>query len=174
MRVYNSLTRQKETLTPLEQDHFKIYVCGPTVYDYFHIGNARPFVVYDTLRRYLLWLGNKVTYVQNFTDIDDKVIIRANTEGITIKELADRMISEYFRDADGLNIMRATIHPRATESLDAIIHLIEILVEKGYAYEASDGLYFSIDAFPQYGKLSGHKLEDLVAGASERVGESLG
>src|SRR5678810_1250549 len=102
----------------LEPDHFKIYVCGPTVYDYFHIGNARPFVVYDTLRRYLLWLGNKVTYVQNFTDIDDKVITRAHTEGITIKELADRMIEEYFHDADALNIMRATIHPRATESLN--------------------------------------------------------
>ncbi len=174
MRVYNSLTRKKETLTPLEPDHFKIYVCGPTVYDYFHIGNARPFVVYDTLRRYLLWLGNKVTYVQNFTDIDDKVITRAHTEGITIKELADRMIEEYFHDADALNIMRATIHPRATESLNDIIGLIEILVEKGFAYQAVDGLYFSIDAFPSYGKLSGHNLEDLIAGASERVVESLG
>ena len=174
MRVFNSLTRKKETLTPLEDKHFKIYVCGPTVYDYFHLGNARPFIVYDTLRRYLLWLGYQVTYVQNFTDIDDKVIVRANSEGIPADQLADRMIKEYFKDADGLNIMRATIHPRATESIDDIIHLINLLMDKGHAYVASDGLYFSIDTFPAYGKLSGHNLDDLIAGASERVTETQG
>ncbi|NLB51049.1 MAG: cysteine--tRNA ligase, partial [Clostridiaceae bacterium] len=174
MRVFNSLTRKKETLTPLEDKHFKIYVCGPTVYDYFHLGNARPFIVYDTLRRYLLWLGYQVTYVQNFTDIDDKVIVRANSEGIPADQLADRMIKEYFKDADGLNIMRATIHPRATESIDDIIHLINLLMDKGHAYVASDGLYFSIDTFPAYGKLSGHNLDDLIAGASERVTEMQG
>ena len=171
MKIYNSLSRQKEDLTPLQNGHFKIYVCGPTVYDLFHIGNARPFIVYDTLRRYLLWLGNEVTYVQNFTDIDDKVIIRANKEGISSKELADKMILEYFHDADALNIMRASLHPRATESIGDIIRLIEVLVEKGHAYTTSDGVYFSIDTFPSYGQLSGHNLDDLIAGASERVSD---
>ncbi len=171
MRIYNSMTRQKEELTPLEDNHFKIYVCGPTVYDLFHIGNARPFVTFDTLRRYLLWLGNKVSYIQNFTDIDDKVIIRAQAEGISTTELADQMIDEYYKDADGLNIMRATMHPRATESIDDIIRLISVLVDKGFAYTTDDGVYFSIDQYPQYGKLSGHNLEDLIAGASERVSE---
>ncbi|NLA96448.1 MAG: cysteine--tRNA ligase [Clostridiaceae bacterium] len=174
MRVYNSLTRQKEELTPLENNHFRIYVCGPTVYDYFHLGNARPFIVYDTLRRYLLWLGYQVTYVQNFTDIDDKVIIRARTEGISTAELAGQMIREYYKDADALNIMRATIHPRATESIGDIIHLIQMLMDKGHAYTSHDGVYFSIDTFPAYGKLSGHNLNDLVAGASERMAEMEG
>ncbi len=172
MKIYNSLTRQKEDLTPLESGHFKIYVCGPTVYDFFHIGNARPFIVYDTLRRYLLWLGNQVTYVQNFTDIDDKVIVRANKEGITSKELAETMIGEYFHDADALNILRASIHPRATESIDDIIRIVKILVDKGHAYVTDDGVYFSIDTFPSYGKLSGHNLDDLIAGASERVSDT--
>ena len=174
MRVYNSLTRQKEELTPLENNHFRIYVCGPTVYDYFHLGNARPFIVFDTLRRYLLWLGYRVTYVQNFTDIDDKVISRAKTEGISTGELAARMIGEYYRDADALRIMRATIHPRATESMDDIIRLIQMLMDKGHAYQTEDGIYFSIETFPAYGKLSGHNLDDLVAGASERVAETEG
>lgn len=174
MQIFNSLTRQKEDLTPLEEGHFKIYVCGPTVYDLFHLGNARPFVVYDTLRRYLIWLGNRVTYVQNFTDIDDKVIIRARTEGVSSRDLAERMIEEYFHDADALNVMRASIHPRATESMDDIIHLVQILMDKGHAYLTDDGVYFSIDSFPDYGKLSGHKPEDLVAGASERVADTEG
>ncbi len=174
MQIFNSLTRRKEELTPLEPGHFRIYVCGPTVYDLFHIGNARPFIVFDTLRRYLLWLGYQVTYVQNFTDIDDKVITRAQAEGVPFAQLAERMIGEYYRDADGLNIMRASLYPRATESIDAIIQLISRLLEKGHAYEAEDGLYFSIDSFPAYGRLSGHKLEDLVAGASERLGDTAG
>ncbi|NMA18401.1 MAG: cysteine--tRNA ligase [Clostridiaceae bacterium] len=172
MRIFNSMTRQKEELIPLEPNHFKIYVCGPTVYDYFHIGNARPFIVYDTLRRYLLWLGYKVTYVQNFTDIDDKVIHRAQAEGITTAELAERMIKEYFHDADGLNIMRADIHPRATESIDAIISLISTLMDKGFAYTAEDGVYFSIEQDPNYGRLSGRDIDDLMEGASERTSYS--
>ena len=172
MKVYNSLTRTKETLTPLEEGHFRIYVCGPTVYDYFHLGNARPFVIYDTLRRYLLWLGYQVTYVQNFTDIDDKVINRAHAEGITIQELTDRMIGEYYKDADALKIMRASVHPRATESIDDIIHLIGLLMDKGHAYTSDDGVYFAIDTFPAYGRLSGHRLDDLIAGASERVADT--
>ncbi len=174
MQIYNSLTRQKEELTALEPGHFKIYVCGPTVYDLFHMGNARPFVVYDTLRRYLLWLGHQVTYVQNFTDIDDKIIVRARAEGLSSQELADRMIEEYFHDADALNVMRASIHPRATESIDDIIHLVSMLMDKEHAYLAHDGIYFSVDSFPGYGKLSGHNLEDLIAGASERVTETEG
>ena len=174
VQIYNSLTRQKEELTALEPGHFKIYVCGPTVYDLFHMGNARPFVVYDTLRRYLLWLGHQVTYVQNFTDIDDKIIVRARTEGLSSQELADRMIDEYFHDADALNVMRASIHPRATESIDDIIHLVSMLMDKEHAYLAHDGIYCSVDSFPGYGKLSGHNLEDLIAGASERVAETEG
>lgn len=169
MRIYNTATRRKEELTPLEEGHFKIYVCGPTVYDFFHLGNARPFITYDTLRRYLLYLGYNVTYVQNFTDIDDKMIARANLEGITVRELADRMIAEYFRDADALNIMRATIHPRATESIPAIIDLISVLEEKGIAYVGEDGVYFDISKYPDYGKLSHYDLDELEAGAGERV-----
>lgn len=172
MRIFNSMTRKKEELIPLEPNHFKIYVCGPTVYDYFHIGNARPFIVFDTLRRYLLWSGYQVTYVQNFTDIDDKVIQRANTEGITTTELAERMIKEYFHDADALNIMRADIHPRATESIDDIIALISILMDKGFAYTAEDGVYFSIEQDPNYGRLSGRNIDDLMEGASERASYS--
>ncbi|NMA00061.1 MAG: cysteine--tRNA ligase [Clostridiaceae bacterium] len=172
MRIFNSMTRKKEELIPLEPNHFKIYVCGPTVYDYFHIGNARPFIVFDTLRRYLLWLGYQVTYVQNFTDIDDKVIQRANTEGITTTELAERMIKEYFHDADALNIMRADIHPRATDSIDDIIALISTLMDKGFAYTAEDGVYFSIEQDPNYGRLSGRNIDDLMEGASERASYS--
>lgn len=172
MRIFNSMTRQKEELIPLEPNHFKIYVCGPTVYDYFHIGNARAFSIYDTLRRYLLWLGYEVTYVQNFTDIDDKMIQRAQAEGITTAELAERMIKEYFHDADALNIMRADIHPRATESIDDIIALISILMDKGFAYTAEDGVYFSIEQDPNYGRLSGRNIDDLMEGASERASYS--
>ncbi|HHU06795.1 MAG TPA: cysteine--tRNA ligase [Clostridiaceae bacterium] len=169
MRIYNTLTRKKEELIPLEPNHIKMYVCGPTVYDFFHLGNARPFVTYDTLRRYLEYKGYQVTYVQNFTDIDDKMIKRANEEGITVKELADRMIEEYFHDADALNIKRATHHPRATDNIDEIIDLVSTLEEKGFAYVTSDGVYFEIDKDPEYGKLSGKRIEDLEAGASDRV-----
>lgn len=169
MKIYNTLTRRKEELAPLEPNHIKMYVCGPTVYDFFHLGNARPFVTYDTLRRYLEHKGYQVTYVQNFTDIDDKMINRANEEGTTVKELADRMIEEYFHDADALNIKRADCHPRATENIDQIIGLIRKLEENGFAYVTSDGVYFEIAKDPEYGKLSGKRIEDLEAGASERV-----
>ncbi len=169
MLVYNDLTRANEELTPLEDKHFRIYVCGPTVYDFFHLGNARPFIVYDTLRRYLEYCGNKVTYVQNFTDIDDKMIKRANNEGITVAELADRMIKEYFTDADGLNIKRATHHPRATECIFEIIDMIKTLEAKGYAYVADDGVYFETDKFEGYGKLSHRHLDEQQEGASQRV-----
>ena len=161
MKIYNTLTRRKDELIPLEENHFKIYVCGPTVYDFFHIGNARPFITFDTLRRYLEHSGYKVTYVQNFTDIDDKVINRAHEENTTIAELANRMIAEYFKDADALNIRRADIYPRATESIEDIIELIRMLEEKGFTYVSSDGVYFEIAKNPNYGKLSGKNVEDL-------------
>ena len=144
MKVFNTQTRQKQELTPLEPGHYKIYVCGPTVYNFFHLGNARPFITYDTLRRYLEYRGNKVTYVQNFTDIDDKMIRRANEEGISVRQLADRFIEAYFYDADRLGIKRATVHPLATESIDEMLDMIKTLEQKGFAYVAEDGVYFEI------------------------------
>ncbi|HAL74589.1 MAG TPA: cysteine--tRNA ligase [Clostridiales bacterium] len=171
MRIFNTKSREKEEFQPIEPGHVKIYVCGPTVYNFFHLGNARPFVTYDTLRRYLEFRGYQVTYVQNFTDIDDKMIKRANADGITIKELADRFIKEYFYDADRLNIRRATFHPRATDSMAMIIELIQTLMDKGFAYEAEDGVYFSVAKMPDYGKLSHHNLEELEFDASDRLNQ---
>lgn len=172
MKVYNDLTRQKEELTPQEAGVYKVYVCGPTVYDLFHLGNARPFVVYDTLRRYLEYLGNKVIYVQNFTDVDDKMIRRANAEGISIGELADRMIKEYFTDADGLHIKHATVNPRATECIPEIIALIATLEKKGYTYILSDGVYFDTSRDPDYGKLSHRDLQEDEESAFETNDET--
>lgn len=160
MFVYNDLTRQKETFEPLEPGKVKLYVCGPTVYDLFHLGNARPFIVFDTLRRYLEYRGFQVTYVQNFTDIDDKVIRRAQEMGISCQELTEKMIQEYFKDADGLNVKRATVYPKATECIPEIVALIKSLEDKGLAYVLSDGVYFDTAKDPDYGKLSGHPLED--------------
>ncbi len=165
MRVYNSQTRQKEELVPIKEGEISIYSCGPTVYNYFHLGNARPFILFDCLRRYLEFRGYKVNFVQNFTDIDDKMINRANEEGITVKELADRFIAEYFKDAQGLGIKEATVHPRATENIDAIIDIIEKLIEKGYAYEKNGDVYYRTRKFAEYGKLSHMPIEDLEAGA---------
>jgi cysteinyl-tRNA synthetase len=174
MRIYNTQTRQKETFTPLEPGHARIYACGPTVYNFFHLGNARAFIVFDTLRRYLEYRGLKVTYVQNFTDIDDKMIKRANSENITIGELADRFIAEYFRDADRLNIRRANVHPRATETMPMIIEMVSQLVEKGFAYEAEDGVYFDVGKMPDYGKLSHHNLDELAFDAGDRLSQDVG
>ena len=165
MKLYNTLTRKKEEFIPLHEGEVRMYSCGPTVYNYFHIGNARPFIVFDTLRRYFEYKGYKVTFVQNFTDIDDKMINRANEEKITVKELADRFIEEYFKDADALGIKRATVHPRATEHIPDIIEFIKKLMDKGLAYEVEGDVYFDTSAFPDYGKLSGQNLEDLEAGA---------
>lgn len=169
MKIYNTLSRKKETFKPLEEGKVKIYSCGPTVYNYFHLGNARPFITFDTLRRYLEYRGYEVEFVQNFTDIDDKVIQRAIVEGKTTKEVADTYIEEYFRDADKLNIRRATVQPRATESMDTIIEMISRLVEKEYAYVAEDGVYYSTRSFEGYGKLSGFNLDDLEEGAGNRA-----
>ncbi|MBP1757613.1 MAG: cysS [Firmicutes bacterium] len=169
IRIFNTQTRSKEELQTIEAGKVKMYVCGPTVYNFFHLGNARPFITYDTFRRFLEYRGYDVAYVQNFTDIDDKMINRAREEGITVRELADRYIAEYFRDADGLNIRRATVHPRATDSIDEIVAIIATLFEKGYAYMGEDGVYFDTVNFDGYGKLSHHKLDELEAGASERL-----
>ena len=171
MRVYNTLTRQKENLKPIREGEFRIYACGPTVYNYIHIGNARPICVFDVLRRYLEYTGNKVTFVQNFTDIDDKIINRANEEGVSFSEISEKYIAEYKTDAAGLNVREATIHPKATENIDEIISIIEALVEKGYAYEAEGDVYFSPLKFKEYGKLSHQPLDDLMAGARINVGE---
>lgn len=169
MRLYNSMTNKKEEFRPIEEGKVSMYSCGPTVYNYFHIGNARPFIIFDTLRRYFEYCGCEVSFVQNFTDIDDKMIKRANEEGITVKELADRFIAEYFIDAKGLGIKEATVHPKATENIDSIVELIKTLEDKGYAYAAGGDVYFSVKKFKEYGKLSHQPLENLEAGARIEV-----
>ncbi len=171
MKLYNTLTRQKEEFIPLVEGEVRMYSCGPTVYDYFHIGNARPFIIFDTLRRYMEYKEDKVIFVQNFTDIDDKMINRANEEGISVKELGDRFIEEYFKDADALGIKRATFHPRATEHIDDMIAFIQKLLEKGMAYEVDGNIYFDTSTSAEYGKLSGQRLEELEAGARVDVEE---
>ena len=172
MQLYNTMTRKKEELVPVRPGRISMYACGPTVYNYFHIGNARPFIVFDTLRRYLEYRGYQVTFVQNFTDIDDKMIRRANEEGITVKELSERFIKEYYQDADSLGIERASHNPRATDHIADIIHLVETLIEKGHAYATPEGdVYFSVRSFPSYGKLSGQSVDDLESGARIDPGE---
>ncbi len=169
MKIYNSQSRRKEEFVPVHEGEVRIYACGPTVYNYFHVGNARPFIVFDVLRRYLEHRGYKVTFVQNFTDIDDKMIKRANEEHITVKELGDHFIEEYFKDAKALGIRPATVHPRATEHIGDIIKLIKTLQQKGLAYEVNGDVYYDTKAFPGYGKLSGQNLDDLEAGARIEV-----
>lgn len=171
MKLYNTLTRKKEDFKPINPGEVRIYACGPTVYNYFHIGNARPFVVFDTLRRYLEYCGYNVTFVQNFTDIDDKMIDRANEEGVTVSELAERFIEEYYLDASGLGLKPASVQPRATENIDAIIEVIEKLIAKGYAYVVDGDVYYSAKKFSGYGKLSHQPLEELEAGARVGVDE---
>ena len=171
MKVFNTLTRRKEDLIPLKEGEFKIYACGPTVYNFIHIGNARPLCVFDVMRRYLEYRGNKVNFVQNFTDIDDKIIRRANEEGVTFKDISEKYIEEFWVDAKGMNIREATTHPKATENIEEIIDIVSTLIEKGYAYEANGDVYFSTKKFNEYGKLSHQPLEDLEAGARINVGE---
>ena len=170
MYIYNSMTRKKQEFIPVHEGKVGIYACGPTVYDFFHIGNARPFITFDVLRRQLEREGYEVTFVQNFTDIDDKMIRRANDEGITVKELADRFIGEYWKDAKALGIRPATVHPKATEHIPEIISLISRLIENGRAYAVAAGdVYYRVSAFPGYGKLSGQRTEDREMGASDRL-----
>ncbi len=164
MKIYNTLTRTKEEFVPLEPGKVKMYVCGPTVYNYIHIGNARPICVFDTLRRYLEYRGYEVTMVQNFTDIDDKIIRKANEEGVSAAEVAERYIKEYLTDAKGLGIRPATIHPKATENIDTIIKVVRTLEEKGFAYAKDGTVYFRSRRFKDYGKLSHQPLEELDAG----------
>lgn len=171
MKVFNTLTRRKEELIPIKEGELSIYACGPTVYNYIHIGNARPLCVFDVFRRFLEWRGYKVNFVQNFTDIDDKLIKKANEEGITVPEVAERYIKEFWVDAKGLNVREATVHPRATENINEIIRLISTLVEKGYAYKAGGDVYYRAKKFEGYGKLSHQPLEDLEAGARISTGE---
>lgn len=171
MRIFNTLTREKQELIPIKEGEFKIYACGPTVYNYIHIGNARPLCVFDVMRRYLEYKGNKVNFVQNFTDIDDKIIRRANEEGVTFKDFSEKYIEEFWVDAKGMNIREATTHPKATENIGEIIDIVSTLIEKGYAYEANGDVYFSTKKFSEYGKLSHQPLEDLEAGARINIGE---
>ena len=172
MKLYNTLTRTKEEFIPLEEGKVKMYVCGPTVYNYIHIGNARPFIMFDTLRRYLEYRGYRVTFVQNFTDIDDKMIRAANEQGITVKELGEHFIAEYFKDAQALGVRPASIHPRATEHIDDIIELISSLIQKGHAYVAENGdVYYDVKSFHDYGKLSGQELDEREAGARIEISE---
>ena len=172
MRIYNTLTRKKEELKTITPGEVKIYACGPTVYNYIHIGNARPLCVFDTLRRYLEFRGYKVKFVQNFTDIDDKIIKKAIEEGTDYKTVSEKYIEEFWKDAKGLNFREATVHPKATENIDEIIEIIKTLVEKGYAYLVENGdVYFSPKNFLEYGKLSHQPLEDLEAGARINIGE---
>lgn len=172
MKIYNTMTRQKEEFVPLQEGEAKIYACGPTVYNYIHIGNARPICVFDVLRRYLEYRGMKVTFVQNFTDIDDKIINKANEEGTDYLTVSRRYMEEYKKDAAGLNVRPATVHPLATENIDEILDIIGTLVEKGYAYPVENGdVYFRTKKFKEYGKLSHQPLEDLQAGARISVGD---
>ena len=172
MKIYNTLTRKKEELKTIDEGEVKIYACGPTVYNYIHIGNARPLCVFDTMRRYMEYRGLKVKFVQNFTDIDDKIIKRANEEGSDYKTVSEKYIAEFWKDTEGMNIRKATVHPKATENIDEIISIIETLIEKGYAYPVENGdVYFSPKKFNEYGKLSHQPLEELEAGARINIGE---
>ncbi len=164
MKIYNTMTRKKEEFVPIRDRKVGIYVCGPTVYDYIHMGNARPMIVFDTLRRYLLYKGYDVNYVSNFTDVDDKIIKRAIEEGVTSSEISERYIEEVMKDMKDLNVMEATTHPKATEEIDDMIAMIETLIEKGHAYEVNGTVYFRTRSFKDYGKLSKKNIDDLEAG----------
>ncbi len=172
MKIVNSMTNKKEEFIPVHQGKVNIYACGPTVYNYFHIGNARPFIVFDTLRRYLEYRGYNVTYVQNFTDVDDKMIQAAAADGITVKELGEKFIDEYFKDAEALHIKPATVHPKATEHINDIIGLVEKLVDSGHAYASGGDVYFDTESFADYGKLSGQNLDELELGSRVDVNEN--
>lgn len=171
MKIYNTMTRQKEEFIPVDKNEVKIYACGPTVYNFIHIGNARPLCVFDVLRKYLEYRGYNVKFVQNFTDVDDKIIKRANEEDLTFEEVSKKYIEEFWTDAHGLNFKDATVHPKATENIDEIIEIIKSLEEKGYAYAVDGDVYFRTLKFKEYGKLSHQPIEDLQSGARIAVGE---
>ena len=172
MKIFNSMSRQKEEFVPIQPGKVSIYACGPTVYNFIHVGNARPIILFDVLRRYFEYRGYDVTFVQNFTDVDDKIIKRANEEGITAQEVAEKYIQEYFTDAQGLGVRPATIHPKATENMQQIIDMVQTLIDKGYAYPVENGdVYYRTLKFKGYGKLSHQPIEDLQSGARIAVGE---
>ncbi|MEK4496489.1 cysteine--tRNA ligase [Ureibacillus sp. FSL W8-0352] len=171
IQIYNTLTRRKEPFVPLEEGKVKMYVCGPTVYNYIHIGNARPAIVYDTVRRYLQYKGFDVKYVSNFTDVDDKIIKAANELGEEVSELTERFIKAYFEDITALGCKKADVHPRVTEHMDDIIEFIKVLINKGYAYESQGDVYFRTRKFKGYGKLSHQSIDDLKVGARIEAGE---
>lgn len=171
MKLFNTLSRKKEEFVPIRSGEIKMYVCGPTVYNYFHVGNARPFIVFDVLRRYFEYIGYEVTYIQNFTDVDDKIINRANEEGVSSSEISKKYIEEYFTDADGLGIKRATIHPRVSDNISGIIEMIKSLEDKGLAYNKDGNVYYRALKFKDYGKLSKQNLEDLDMGSRIEVNE---
>ncbi len=171
MKIFNTMTRRKEEFVPLDKNEVKIYACGPTVYNYIHIGNARPLCVFDVLRRYLEYRGYNVRFVQNFTDVDDKIIKRANEEGLSFEEVSKKYIKEFWTDAHGLNFKDATVHPKATENIDEIINIIKALEEKGYAYAVDGDVYYRTLKFKDYGKLSHQPIEDLQSGARIAIGE---
>ena len=165
MKLYNTLTQKKETFVPIEAGKVRMYSCGPTVYNYFHIGNARPFIVFDVLRRFLEYSGYEVTFIQNFTDVDDKIINRSHEEGISPGDVSEKYIREYFTDADALGIKRASVHPKVSEHMPEIIAMIKTLEEKGLAYNVDGNVYYHVDAFKDYGKLSKQSIDDLKSGA---------
>ncbi len=171
MKIFNTLTRQKDEFIPITKGHYKIYVCGPTVYNFIHIGNARPLIVYDVLRRYLEFTGNRVEHVMNITDIDDKLIKKAVEEGVEVREVAGRYEQEFIIDRRGLNCLEPTHSPRATEHIDQMIEMISALIEKGYAYESNGDVYFRTKAFAEYGKLCHMPMQELVEGARVNPGE---
>ena len=168
MKIYNTLTQRKEDFVPVEEGKVSIYACGPTVYNLIHIGNARPVILFDTIRRYFEYKGYDVNYVTNFTDVDDKIIQKANEEGVTSKELSERYINEFKKDMEALNVKEATYHPKATEEIGPMIEMIETVIEKGHAYEKNGTVYYKTRSFEDYGKLSKKDIDDLQAGS--RVG----
>lgn len=171
MKIFNTMSRTKQEFVPVDKNEVKIYACGPTVYNYIHIGNARPLCVFDVLRRYLEYRGYNVKFVQNFTDVDDKIIKRANEENSTFEEIAKKYINEFWIDAHGLNFKDATVHPKATENIGEIIDIIKTLEEKGYAYAVDGDVYYRTLKFKDYGKLSHQPIEDLQSGARIAVGD---
>jgi len=171
LKIFNTLTRNKEEFKPLTPNEVKMYVCGPTVYNYIHIGNARSIVAFDTVRRYLEFLGYKVDFVSNFTDVDDKLIKKANDEGTTVPEVADRFIKAFYEDTAAINVEKATVNPRASDNIQSIIDFVADLVKKGYAYESQGDVFYRTRKFKDYGELSGQDIDQLVEGASEHIGD---
>lgn len=171
MKIYNTLTQKKEEFVPIEEGKVRMYVCGPTVYNFIHIGNARPVIIFDTVRRYFEYKGYVVNYVTNFTDVDDKIIKKANEEGVSATEISERYIKEFRTDMEALNVKEATYHPKATEEIDGMIEMIETLIKKGNAYEKNGSVYFRTRSFEDYGKLSKKNIDDLESGIRIAVSE---